>query len=130
MRRNWSLVIGVGASLWLGAFPAVVAQPGPTVHLGSAVIMVRYESPELSGQRRAAIVVDGPFACPSGHPHEGGECVDLVWWVNERGYLYDGTGDPENIDPTLSDWRKAVWHDSTGKEPRSWHVWGEAEGED
>lgn len=95
----------------------------PNAHLGSSVIMVRYESPELSGQPRAAMIVDGPFILQEG-PNVGQWGADLVWWVNERGV------DPENEDPTLSDWRKNVLYDPTGQTPRSWHVWGEAAGEE
>lgn len=95
----------------------------PPAHLGSAIIMVRYETPELSGQKRAAIIVDGPFIIEDG-PNTGEWGADVVWWINERGV------DLENVDPTLSDWRKNVPYDPTGFTPRSWHVWGEAEGEE
>lgn len=129
------------------------AQNPSTAHLGSSVIMVRYETPELSGQRRAAIVVDGPFACPAGHPDPAEpctkacklrhpaekdhmECVDLRFFINEQGV------DLENLDPVLCDggattcgvktgmdWRKNVVHDPTGNMPRSYHLWGETTAE-
>ena len=133
-----------------------VRSQAPTIHLGSAVVMQRYEMPELIGQKRAAIVAWGPFECPLGHPdpaepcdaacrrrhpRPGETCVNLEWFVSDRGL------DPENADPVLCagepcpwlreagvktgmDGRKNVPHDPTGTLPRSWHVWGEAAGEE
>lgn len=127
------------AAAFLAAGAAHADGPAP-VHLGSSVIMVRYESPEVMGLPRAAVVTMGPFTCPAGHPHEGGECVNLEWWVEHRGE-YENADPPSCVappcDPTLKGWgtfsghdgRMAVWHDPTGLTPRSWHVYGEAAGE-
>ncbi len=108
----------------------------PDAHLGSAVIMMRYEAPELIGQKRAAFITEGPFIIADG-PHAGEWGADITWLVNEI-----GTSDQENADPvfvdgvpsatmavyTGMDRRKNVPYDPAGS-PRSWHVWGEAEGE-
>lgn len=96
-------------------------QKGP--HLGSSVIFVRYETPEVSGQPRAAFIVWGPFTCPPEHPHAGMECANVDWLTKEP-------SDPENLPPELIDFRFSVPHDPTGQLPRSWHVWGEAPGEE
>lgn len=133
----------IGAALVLaGVYVGVTRAQAQTVHVGSIVIMMGYEDPSLYGAKRAAIVSEGPFTCPAGHPHEGGECVTLTYFIRYP-------GDFENLDTVQcgapggcggvdlsnygvrsgSDRRIAVWHDPTGKEHRSWHVWGEAEGE-
>ena len=115
----------------------MTTQPQPNAHLGSPVIVIRYETPEVTGQKRAGIIVDGPFVIESG-PHQGEWGADVFWWINEKGV------DPENADPVLVDgapsssmgvltgidWRKNVPYDPTGQLPRSWHVWGEMPGED
>jgi hypothetical protein len=98
--------------------------------------MIRYETPEVSGQPRAGMIVDGPYIIAEG-PHTGEWGADIFWWINEKGT------DPENLDPVLQDgvpvpgmgvatgmdWRKNVPYDPSGLTPRSWHVWGDAEGE-
>jgi hypothetical protein len=110
--------------------------PPASAHLGAPVIVVRYEDPSVSGRKRAGKIVDGPFIMTEG-PHIGEWGADVFFWVNAKGT------DPENADPVLvdgrpregwgvktgMDWRQNVLYDPTGLTPRSWHVWGEAEGE-
>lgn len=141
--------VGVAAALCFSG--ATRAQAPPAAHLGSAVVMVRYEGawPETVGTKAAAIIVDGPFACPKtlfdpflsakvlSHPHAGGECANVRFITRSPA---DGeNGDvlhcvvgacPEAYVLTGMDWRSSVWHDPSGKTLRSWHVWGEAEGEE
>lgn len=107
----------------------------PLVHIGSSVVLVRYETPELSGQKRAAMVVDGPFLIEAG-PNTGQWGVNLFFWGANRNEL-------DNQDPVLlndapiegegvktgMDFRMNVPYDPTGLTPRSFHIWGEAEGE-
>jgi len=113
----------------------------PPVHLGSPVIFVRYEE-GVQGERRAAFIIKGPFVCPEGTPHAGETCANIGWFT-------DGPGDLENTDPvtcspgetcmvnpaglgvaTGYDRRQNVYYDPTGVTERSWHVWGEADGEE
>lgn len=107
----------------------------PNAHLNSAIIFVRYENEQVSGQPRAAFVTEGPFVIPEG-PHAGRWGAHIMYMISKR-------GDPENYDPvyvngvsqegwgvlTGLEYRMNVPYDPTGLEPRSWHVWGEAEGE-
>lgn len=135
-----TMMVGWGWAIATVMDGAQVSAQATTVHLGSEVVMIRYEGewPDLIGTKAAAIVTDGPFVCPEGNEHEGGECVNLRFFVRSP---HDGeNGDPVHC-PALGagcegwyvktgmDFKFAVWHDPTGKEPRSWHVWGEAEGE-
>lgn len=112
-------------------------------HLGSVVHMVRYEGqwPDTVGTEAAAIVVEGPFVCPVGNEHEGGECASLRFATRKPADGENGdtvkcaseTGDPTPCGPGLHnayvltgwDWRSAVWHDPTGQTLRSWHLYGE-----
>lgn len=113
----------------------------PPVHIGSPVVMVRYKQ-GVEGEKRAAVVIKGPFVCPEGTPHAGETCANL-------GFFMAGPGDQENSDPvhcapnetcmvnpaglgvaTGYDRRENVYYDPTGATERSWHVWGEAEGEE
>lgn len=134
-----ALAIGyVSAAAALCLSGATRAQAPPAAHVGSSVIMIRYEGqwPELIGTKAAAIVTAGPFVCPAGNEHAGGECVHLRFFVRSP---QDGeNGDPVHCDTGLCDgwvytgmdFKFDVWHDPSGKTPRSWHVWGEAEGEE
>ena len=113
-------------------------KPPASAHLGAPVIMVRYETPEVSGQKRAAFITEGPFLISDG-PHAGEWGADITWLVNEI-----GTSDLENADPVYQDGipvpgmgiltgmdrRKNVPYDPSGLTPRSWHVWGAAVGEE
>lgn len=129
------LLAPCAAFLLLAAHLGQTKAQAPAAHLGSVVIFIRYENPDVAGTEAAAIIVDAPFTCPAGHPHEGGECAHLR-------FLTRNPGDPENGSPvqwdaclgtcagyvnTGMDWRSSVWHDPTGKTLRSWRL---AEGED
>ena len=126
----------LSAILFLGLAPAAKAEQA---HLASPVIFTRYEEqwPQVVGTEVAAILVTPPFTCPAGHPHEGGECAHIRFLTTQPSDPENGDGIhcspfvlcPEMWVFTGMDWRMAVWHDPEGKAERSWHLWGEKEGE-
>jgi len=113
----------------------------PPAHLGSPIIFVRYETEQLTGQKRAGFITKGPFVCPEGTPHAGEWCANVAFFIADP-------GEEENLDPIICvpqatcmvnpaglgvatglERRVNVFYDPTGVTPRSWHLWGEVEGE-
>lgn len=136
------LVVALAALVGLASLSGTVRSQGPTpLHMGSNVVFVRYEG-ELAGERRAAILTTNTFECPADGPHVGETCANVA-------FLIAASGEAENMDPVrcgegetcmvnpiglavASGWerRANVLYDPTGKTERSFHVYGQAEGED
>lgn len=116
---------------------------GEPAHVGSVVIFVHYIEPYI-GEKRAALMVEDPRECPPNAPSWWKACANLKVWKRQLGQPENPTtvlgadGQPvgcEGEPPvcqhvyTGEDNKIGVPHDPTGKEGRSWHLWGEAEGE-
>ena len=126
------LLAGAGLTLPFGhthttaAVPVVHGDDGDDgdvpPHIGSPVVFIRYESPQVIGTERAALIVAGPFECPAdglvgGHGPDAREpillveraalpkhieCANIEFFTLDRGWRL-GTGDPENADPVMDE---------------------------
>ena len=137
-----ALCFGVGlAMLTLGLESMVVvqAQRMPAGHVGSMVVFVHYD--QYPGEKRAAMLLENPHACPEGTPNGMTDCAGLRFWTktsnagvvsefeNPTSVMLDGIPTPAYTN-NGDDWKCCVPHDPTGQFHRSWHLWGEALGEE
>lgn len=117
-------------------------------HVGSPVVFIHYHW-GYEGQPRAAKLLEAPRTCPGATlDHPGSKrviqlaadaegCANIRFWTVSP----SETENPTNVldangvattDYTRNgdDFRFNVPHDPTGKTPRTWHLWGEAPGEE